>query len=408
MLTKTIVTVALAGGLAFGIAVPAQAASALECSMERVLVSPQVEAEPAVYGPGPLLTPAQEAWIERVLVSPAVAEVSRIVHHEAVYAPRIVIDRPFLAAVPAVEEVSHIVRHPAVAQTVHHEAVTKQVPRDAVTKVVKHEAVIRTEHTRYSWVGGGKGPAAGNTPETSPQDWNADNKKYDGSTTGVVLQQGKGNGSYFYWAAREVVEQAAFDEIVVVTPASTETVVVTPAWDENIVTPAWEEKIIVVEGRPGTPEQAEISHVEYDLVSEAWDEKVVDVPAQDAVYADVVRPAQPAVFGEPVLISAAVAAVPAVYEDVETCAPIATPAVAPAVVAPVVAPAPLPIELPLTSDGPAESAGLSNAAAFAGVPAELALTGGGIAPFLPVAAGALVVAGGVALMATRRSRRGEH
>ena len=390
MLTKTIVTAALAGGLAFGIAAPAQAAPALACSMDRVLVSPAVEAKPAVYGDAPLLTPAQDAWIERVLVSPAVDEVSRIVRHDAVYVSRIVIDRPFVAAVPPLDEVSHVVRHPAVTRTVHHEAVTTQVVHEAVTKVVHHEAVTRTEHTRYSWVGGGKGPSEGSTPETSPRDWNADNKKYDGSTTGVVLQQGQGNGSYFYWTARQVVDRAAFDETVVVTPAWTETVIVTPAWDEQIVTPAWDEKVVVVEARPGTPEQAEISHVEYDLVSEAWDEKVVDAAAQEAVYADVVHAAQPAVFGEPALISAAVAAAPAVYEEIENCVPVAETV-------------PLPDELPLTSDGVTGPAVLSNAA----VPTELALTGGGVAPILPIAAGALVAAGAVAIGATRRVRRDE-
>lgn len=367
MLTKSIVTAVVAGGLAFGIAVPAQAAQA-ECTVNSVLVSAAVAEQPAVYGDAPLITPAQEAWIESVLVTPAVPEMSHVVHHDAVYEPRTVVTQPFVAAVPAVDEVSHVVHHEAVVEVVHH---------DAVTEVVHHEAVTHTEYTRYSWTGGKRGPGEGNTPATSPRDWNADKKKYDGSKTGVVLQQGNGNGSYFYWGERQVVDKKAWDE----------TVVVTEAWDEKVVvSEAWDEKVIDVEARPATPAQEEISHIEYDLVSEAWDETIVDAEAQDAVYIDVEHPAEAAVYGEPALLSPAVPAQDAVFEDVEECVASEGPTG-------VVAPA----ELPLAGEG-------DNRAVAASAPAELALTGGGINPIVPIGAGALIVGGLVALMGRRRTR----
>ncbi|MBN9154831.1 MAG: hypothetical protein J0J05_12690 [Microbacterium sp.] len=521
MLTKTIATAALAGGLAFGIGLPAQAAQAAPaestCTISHTLVSPAVAGQPAVYGPAPLITPARAAWVERLLVTPAVAEVSHVVHHDAQYAERVVVDQPYVPAVAPVAEVSHVVHHDAETTTVHHDAVTTTVPHaavtttvhhdavtnvvhhdavtkvvhhdavttpvhhdavtkvvhhdavtkvvhhDAVTKVVHHDAVTKTVHhdavthtayTRYSWVGGGRGPALGDTPVTQPSHWNADNKKYDGSDTGVVLHNGAGNGSYFYWAASVVVDKAAYDEqvvvtaaydetvvvtpaydetvvvtpaydetvvvtpaydeqvvvypaydqtvvvtpawdetvvtpgwdeTVVVTPAWDETVVVTPAWDETVVvTPAWDETVVDVPAQPGSPEQPEVSHVEYDLVTPAWDETVVDVPASDAVYVDVEHPAEAAVYGEPELISAAIPAQPAVYEDVQHCTIVEA-------------------ESPADPKPAHPTAVLAESPANA-EPAGLAETGGSINPAVPVGAGALIVGGIVALL-LRRPRR---
>lgn len=464
MSAKTLVTVVLTGGLAFGIGVPAYAAQdgVPTCTTQRVLVSPAVEGTPAVYGEAPLITPAQAAWIERVLVSPAVEEVSHVVHHDAQYAERTVIDQPYVPAVPAVDEVSHLVHHEAVTGTVHHEAVTKVVPHeavtktvrhdavtktvhheavtnvvhhdavtktvhhDAVTKTVHHEAVTHTEYTRYSWVGGGRGPQAGDTPATQPSHWNADNKKYDGSATGVVLHQGQGNGSYFYWTAVVVTDKAAWDETVtvkpawdetvtvseawdekVVTPAWDETVVVTPAWDETIVvtpaweetvvvtpawdetvvvTPAWDEKVIDVPAQPGTPEQPEISHVERVLVAEAWDEKVVDVAAQDAVYADVEHPAEPAVYGEAELISPAIPARDAVYDDEKICTIVSA-------------------EGPTSAGTGAQPTAVLSEGPESTGEASLAQTGGSISPAVPLGAGALIAGGIAALLLRRRTRR---
>jgi len=397
MSAKTLVTVVLTGGLAFGIGLPAHAAEAPQptCTTERVLVSEAVAGAPAVYGDAPLLSPAHAAWIERVLVSPAVAEVSHVVHHDAQYAERVVVDRPYVAATPAVAEVSHTVHHDAVTKTVHHEAVTKTVHQDAVTKTVHHDAVTRTDRTRYSWVGGGKGPSdGGDTPLTQPSHWNADNKKYDGSPTRVVLHQGNGNGSYFYWAETEVVVTAAWDEDVVVTPARDEQVVVAPAWDEDVVvTPAWDEKVVDVAAQPGMPEQPEVSHVEHDLVREAWDETVVDVAAQDAVYADVEHPAEDAVYGERPLVSAAVDPQAAVYTTEEICTIISA-------------------EGP--SSGGEETSAQPTAVLAEGpegarhgaAPAALAQTGGGVAPVVPLGAGALVAGGIAALLLRRRARGG--
>jgi hypothetical protein len=437
MLTKTIATAALAGGLAFGIGVPAQAAQAQSvCVTDHVLVSAAVDAKAAVYGDAPLLSPASEAWIERVLVSPAVDEVSHIVRHDAQYVTRRVVDQPYVHAIAAVDAVSHVVHHDAITETVHHdavtkpvhhEAVTKTVHHDAVTKVVHHDAVTKvvhhdavtktvhhdaqthTEYTRYSWVGGGRGPSQGDTPTTKPSHWNADKKKYDGSETGVVLHQGQGNGSYFYWDEHEVVDAKAWDETVVVTPAWDEKVVVTPAWDEKVVvTPAWDEKVVVtpawdenvvvtaawdeaivvtpawdetvidVEGEPAVAEQPEVAHDEQDLVTEAWDEKVIDVEAAEAVFLDIEHPAQAAVYGEPALVSAAVDAQPAVYEDVEDCGVV-------------------------SADGPAPASGAQAEAGEAdAMPAALALTGGGVNPLLPIGAGALIVGGLIAVLRRRR------
>ena len=473
MLTKTIATAALAGGLAFGIGLPAQAAQAAPaestCTISHTLVSPAVAGQPAVYGPAPLITPARAAWVERLLVTPAVAEVSHVVHHDAQYAERVVVDQPYVPAVAPVAEVSHVVHHAAETTTVHHDAVTTTVPHaavtttvhhdavtkvvthdavtkvvhhdavttpvhhdavtkvvhhDAVTKVVHHDAVTKTVHhdavthtayTRYSWVGGGRGPVRGDTPVTQPSHWKADNKKYDGSDTGVVLHQGEGNGSYFYWATSVVVDKAAYDEqvvvtpaydetvvvtpaydeTVVVTPAYDETVVVTPAWDETVVvtpaydeqvvvTPAWDETVVDVAAQPGSPEQPEVSHVEYDLVTPAWDETVVDVPASDAVYVDVEHPAEAAVYGEPELISAAIPAQPAVYEDVQHCTIVDA-------------------ESPADPKPAHPTAVLAESPANA-EPAGLAETGGSINPVVPVGAGALIVGGIVALL-LRRPRR---
>lgn len=406
MSAKTLATVVLAGGLAFGIGMPAHAAETAQetCTTQRVLVSPAVESKPAVYGEAPLITPAKAAWTERILVSPAVAEVSHVVHHEAQYAEHLVIDQPYAPAVPGVDEVSYIVHHKAVTKTVHHDAdtkvvhhdaVTKVVHHDAVTKTVHHDAVTHTEYKRYSWTGGGKGPSDGDTPLTQPSHWNGDNKKYDGSDTGVVLHQGQGNGSYFFWTANVVVDKAAWDETVVVKNAWDETVVVTPAWDEKVTTPAWDETVVVKEAwdekvvytpaQPGTPEQPEISHIEYELLSEAYDETIIDVPAQDAVYADVEHPAEAAVYGEPELISAETPGQDAVYKDEEVCTIISA-------------------EGP-TEPGQPESqptAVLSEGAGHG--TATLAQTGGGVAPLVPVGAGVLVV-GGVAALLLRRRRR---
>ena len=408
MSAKTLAAVVLAGGLAFGIGMPAHAADAVQenCTTERVLVSPALQGTPAVYGDAPLITPEQAAWIERVLVSPAVEEVSHIVHHPAQYAERVVIDQPYVPATPAVEEVSYIVHHPAVTETVHHpaqteivhhEAVTKVVRHPAVTEIVHHDAVTHTEYQRYSWVGGGSGPSAGDTPLTQPSHWNANNKKYDGSATGIV-HQGNGNGSYFFWTAVEVVDKPAWDETITVTPARDEVVIVTPAWDETVTIPArdevvvvkeaWDEKVVYTPARPGTPEQPEISHIEYDLISEAWDELVIDVPGQDAVYAEIEHPATPAVYGERPLISPAIAEQPALYEDQEVCTIIS-------------AEGPETPQSPESSSPAQPTAVLSEGANTA----VLAQTGGGVAPAVPLIAGALVAGGAGALLLSRRARR---
>ncbi len=385
---KLIVTAALVGGLAFGIAAPAHAADA-GCSTDRILVTAEVPGSPAVYGDAPVITPAMEAWVQRVLVSPAVAQVSHVVHHPAVYAARTVIDQPAVEAVPAVDEVSRIVHHAEATKTFRHEAGTTTVHHEAVTTTVQHDAVTRTDYTRYSWTGGGSGPRNGDTPLTSPRNWQANNKKYDGSATGVV-HKGNGNGSYFYWAATEVVTAPAWQETVTVTPAWDETVTVSEAWVEAIVTPAWDEKIIEVAAQPGTPGQAEVSHIEYDLVRDAYDETVIDVEAQEAVYADIEHAATDAVLGEPELLTAEIPAQPAVYTEVETCA------TAPVDPAPVDAGVAAPGPLPLSED--------AAYAATVAAPAALALTGGGVAPILPIGAGVLI-AGGLAALFARRARR---
>lgn len=397
MQKKFFITAALVGGLAFGIAAPAQAAQAI-CTVDSVLVTAAVEGSPAVYGEASVITPARAPWVERVLVSAAVAEVSRVVHHPAVYTERVVIDSAYVPAVAAVEEVSHIVRHPAVTSTVHHPAVTTMVHHPAVTSTVHHPAVTTTDYTRYSWTGGGRGPQSGDTPLTSPRNWQANGKKYDGSATGMVHQgNGNGNGSYFYWTASEIVTTPAWDETVTTAAAWDETVTTAAAWDETIVTPAWDEKVIDVPARPGTPAQPEVSHIERDLVSEARDETVIDVEARDAVYEDIHHDAQPPVYGERELISEAVPAQPAVYVDVENCATVPDAEI-PSSTTEIPAPTtdiPAPTALPLT-----DAAGVS--AAVSG-PRALALTGGGVAPIVPIGAG-LLVAGGLATLLLRRRR----
>lgn len=286
MKKKLIITSVVAGGLAFGIAVPAQAAQA-GCAVEHRLVSAAVAESPAVWADATVIAPAQAAWSEQVLVSAAVAEESRTVNHSAVYAERTVVDRAFVAGTAAVAEVSRTVHHDAVLTTVSHPAVTSVVNHPAVTSVVNHPAVTATDYTRYSWVGGRGGPQAGETPAGAPSSWQANGKKYDGSPVGSV-QQGNGNGSYFYWTANEVVTSAAWDETVVVTAAWDETVTVSSAWTETVIaTPAWDETIIDVVAQAAVPAQDEISHVEYDLVAPAWEEKVVDVAGSDAVWATV-------------------------------------------------------------------------------------------------------------------------
>lgn len=384
------ITAALVGGLAFGIAAPAQAADAT-CTFESVLVSAAVEGSPAVYGEASVLIPARAPWVERVLVSAAVAEVSHVVQHLAEYRERVVVDSPAVPAVPAVDEVSHIVRHPAVSTVVHHAAVTTVVHHDAVTSTVHHPAVTTTDYTRYSWVGGKRGPQSGETPFTAPRNWQANGKKYDGSATGVV-HQGNGNGSYFYWASAEVVSSPAWDETVTVSPAWDETVTVSPAWDETVVTPGGDEKVIDVAARPGTPAQPEVSHVERDLVREAYEETVIDVEARDAVYEDVEHPAEDAVYGERELIAEAVPAVPAVYTQVENCTEVVDVEVPTALP---LADATAPTALPLTDTAQAAGSGA--------MPAALALTGGGVSPLVPVGAGVLV-AGGLAALLLRRRR----
>ena len=417
MIIKTIVGAALAGGLSFGIGLPAQAVDAA-CSLERTLVSPAVAAQPAVYGEAPLLTPARDAWTERVLVSPAVEEVSRIVRHPAQYAERTVIDQPYVAAVAPVDEVSHIVHHPAVTTVVHHPAVTTVVHHAAVTRTVHHPAVTTTDYVRYSWVGAGT-PAAGDTPLTHPGNWSANNKKYDGSPTGVLLHKGNGNGSYFYWVVEQVVEQAAWDE----------TVIDVAAWDETVVvTPAWDEKVIDVAAQPGTPEQPEISHIEYDLVREAYDEVVIDTSAREAVYMDVEHEAQDAVYGEPVLITPAVPGRDAVYEETlvcdddtnlverpgqpdtesktpETTGPNTSGTVGGGTSITGTSITGTSTTGTSTTGGnvPAASgAGANHVAATGPQPAALAYTGGTVDVVVPIAAGALLALGGVALLAGRR------
>lgn len=389
MNARIIVAAALAGGLAFGIAAPAQAASSV-CSVERVLVSAAVAGTPAVYGEASVVTPAVAAWVERALVSPAVAEQSHVVHHDAQYAERLVIDQEYAPAVPAVEEVSHVVSHPAVTKTVRHAAVTETVKRDAETTTVYHPAVTTTDYTRYSWVGGGSGPQSGNTPLTSPRDWQANGKKYDGSPTDVV-QQGNGKASYFFWAAVEVVTEKAWDEIVTVTPASEQTITVSEAWDETVVvTEAWDEKIVDVAAQSALPAREQVSHTEYDLVAEAWDETVVDVEARDAVYREIAHPAQEAILGERPLIAEAIPTQDAVYEEATTCSKEsgAVEEVEPRVVS-------------AGDITPSDSAVLASTETGSPVPDALALTGGGIAPVVPLSASALIL-GGLAMLVLRR------
>lgn len=78
------------------------------------------------------------------------------------------------------------------------------------------------------------------------------------------------------------------------------------------------------------------------------------------------------------------------YTDVESCqeAPVSE----------------VPMELPL-SDGtaPAEQGAASGVGSTA-IPASLALTGGGVAPVVPLGAAALILGGVVALVARRRNR----
>jgi len=51
---------------------------------------------------------------------------------------------------------------------------------------------------RYSY--NPHGDPVNSTPLTDPSHWQLDHKPYDGSPTGVLIHQGNGNGSYFFWA----------------------------------------------------------------------------------------------------------------------------------------------------------------------------------------------------------------
>jgi hypothetical protein len=133
MIITSIITATVAGGLALGM--PAHTAAA-SCTTERTLVSAAVPGTAAVYGERPLILPAEDPWIERILVSDAVEEVSHVVHHEAVYAERIVIDQPYIAPTPAVEEVSHLV---------HHDAVTDPYDETIVLQEAWDEKVVDVE-----------------------------------------------------------------------------------------------------------------------------------------------------------------------------------------------------------------------------------------------------------------------
>lgn len=54
---------------------------------------------------------------------------------------------------------------------------------------------------RYSYTP--HGDPVDSTPLTDPEHWQVDHKKYDDSPTGVLIHQGEGNGSYFFWVAND-------------------------------------------------------------------------------------------------------------------------------------------------------------------------------------------------------------
>jgi len=167
------------------------------------------------------------------------------------------------------------IEHPAVTHVVHHDAVTKD---------------IKVADQRYAWTPKGPvdesqdGPAAGSTPLTDPDHWQANTSNYNGTDPlDEVFQEGRGNGgnnaSWFYWTSKT--------ETVVVTPAYDETVVDHEAYTETIEHPA----VTCPEtptDNPTTPTETPTVPSETPTVNVPEETPVTNVPTPEVVEDDPV------------------------------------------------------------------------------------------------------------------------
>lgn len=178
------------------------------------------------------------AWTETVVDQAAVEPT------EAVGEPTVTVPNP--EYVPAVEEVSHLVEHPAETTTVNHPAETKIVVHEAEKHTEYHFAKYTQERTRTQvngywteWSAYGAWTKyipethtsweLSTTPLNTPQ-FHSSGTRDKGATQWERLWQAQYDGQ-----SREVEDKAAWEEVVVVKPASTETVVTKEAWTEKVV-----------------------------------------------------------------------------------------------------------------------------------------------------------------------------
>lgn len=182
-----------------------------------------------------------------------------------------VLTRQFVQGTPAVDEVGHweyqyerqVVDQPA--QVIQHPAVTHIVHHDAVT----HEVTVPGSYYSYQPKGNdAKDPSTiSSTPTSDPDRWKINTTAvYDDSPLNTYLHNGGGNGSWFWWTGvtTTVVDEKAYDEVVVDQAAWTETIPATytteyewsatsPGGDWTLV-PGQSKYVVTQQAAPAVPD----------------------------------------------------------------------------------------------------------------------------------------------------------